>query len=116
MTILWVKFQYYNATEVPSEGCLNVNQFLEACQKKLSPLLDTYAAAQLSLSTTRGGSFLRPGLSLLDIPLQSGYSANNDENPLFLFVVGGSSAQGKGYYNSLVKKDELCFPEKKCFE
>jgi hypothetical protein len=60
MEKLWVKFGKNNSTQVATVGCSNVDDFIEACKKKLSPLLDSYAPAQLSLSTTDGGNPLQP--------------------------------------------------------
>jgi hypothetical protein len=93
MTKRWVKFKTNNAVKVSTEEFQDVDDFLEACKNKLSPLLDSYAPAQLSLSTTDGGTPLRPGLLLNDIPSQPGYSENDDEHPLFIGVADGS-AQG----------------------
>ena len=85
MTKLWVKFKSNNAVKVSTEDCQDVDDFLEACKKKLSPLLDSYAPAQLSLSTTDGGGTpLQPGYSLHQI------SQNSDENPLFITAAGTS--------------------------
>ena len=76
MTKLWVKYKNNNSTQVSTEECRNVDDFLEACKKKLSPLLDSYAPAQLSLSTTDGGIPLQPDD---DIPAQ-----NTAKNSLFI--------------------------------
>lgn len=85
---LWVKFGGNNATQVSTEGCQNVDDFLEACKKKLSPLLDSYAPAQLSLSTTDGGPSLVSWLPLSDLSLQPGYSPNDGPHPLFIYANG----------------------------
>ena len=77
MSKLWVKFRNCNATQVSTEECQNVDDFLEACKKKLSPLLDSYAPAQLSLSTT-DGTALQPDEA---IPAQ-----NTAKTPLFINV------------------------------
>ena len=96
MSKLWVKFQVNNATKVSTESCHDVDDFRKSCKKELSPLLDFYDPDQLSLSTTEGGGSLRPGLLLIDIPSQPGYSENSDEHPLFVFVVTGSSFATEG--------------------
>jgi hypothetical protein len=93
MTKLGVKFKTNNAVKVPTEECQDVDDFLEASKKKLSSKLGFYDVDQLCLSTTDGGSPLRPGLLLNDIPSQPGYSENDDEHPLIISVSDGS-AQG----------------------
>jgi hypothetical protein len=93
MTKIWVKFKTNNAVKVFTEECQDVDDFLEACKEKLSPLLDSYAPAQLCLSTTDGGLALRPGLLLTAIPSQPGYVENDDEHPLFISVADGSVIQ-----------------------
>ena len=65
---LWVKFGNNNAVKVSTEECQDVDDFLKACKKELSPLFDSYAPAQLSLSLTKGGEPFRPGHLLADIP------------------------------------------------
>ena len=84
MTKLWVKLKTNNATQVSTEECQNVDDFLEACKEKLSPDLDSIPASRLSLSITEGGPALRPGVVVTDIPSQPGYSVNDDEHPLFI--------------------------------
>ena len=93
MSELWVKLGNNRATQVSTEGCSNVDKFLEACQKKLSKQLGSYDIDQLSLSTTEGGEAIRPGLPLTEILNQPGYSLNDDLNPLFIRVVDNSSSQ-----------------------
>ena len=70
--------QNNNSTQVPTEECQNVDEFLEACKKKLPHLLGSYDSAQLSLSTTDGGTPLQPDD---DIPAQ-----NTAKNPLFIGI------------------------------
>jgi hypothetical protein len=85
MTKLWVKLKTNNATQVSTEECQNVDDFLEACKEKLSPLLDSYAPAQLCLSTTAGGTPLQPDDA---IPAQ-----NTAQTPLFISIADGSVIQ-----------------------
>ena len=99
MTKLWVKFQAYNATKVSTSDCQDVDDFLEACKKVLSPLLDSYDSDQLCLSTTQGGSSLRPDTLLTDIPSQPGYDENDYEHPLFISVIGESTLGKTSYEN-----------------
>lgn len=79
MTKLWAKYKDNNSTQVSTEECHNVDDFIKACKKELSPLLDSYAPSQLSLSTADGGTPLQPDD---DIPAQ-----NTAKNPLFITVV-----------------------------
>ena len=76
MTKRWVKFKTNNATQVSTEECQNVDDFLKQCKKGLSPLLDSYAPAQLCLSTTDDGPSLQPDDA---IPAQ-----NTAKTPLFI--------------------------------
>ena len=84
-TKLWVKFDSYNPTRVSTEGCEIVDDFLEACKKKLSPHFDYVATDQLSLSTTEGGTPLQPDDA---IPAQ-----NTAKSPLFISVAVLEQAQ-----------------------
>jgi hypothetical protein len=93
---LWVKFGRNNAVKVSTDGCRDVDDFLEACKKKLSPLLDSYAPAQLSLFTTEGGPSLPSWLLLSDLSLQPGYSTNDGPHPLFISVAVGSAQRMSG--------------------
>lgn len=76
MTKLWVKFKTNNATQVSTEECQNVDDFLKQCKKELSPLLDSFAPAQLSLSTTDGGTPLQPDDAIS--------AQNTAKTPLFI--------------------------------
>jgi hypothetical protein len=78
MTKRWVKFKTNNATQVSTEECQNVDDFLKQCKKELPHLLGSYDSAQLSLSTTDGGTPLQPDD---DIPAQ-----NNAKNPLYIDI------------------------------
>jgi hypothetical protein len=80
MSKLWVKFETNNAVKVSTKGCHDVDDFLKVCKKELSPLFDSVATAQLSLSLTDGGDILRPSFLLTQIP------QNTDENPYFIFI------------------------------
>jgi hypothetical protein len=54
MTKLWVKYKINNSTQVSTEECHNVDDFLEACKKKLQI---PNPPQELSLSTTDGFKF-----------------------------------------------------------
>ncbi|KAJ8328248.1 hypothetical protein O5D80_003610 [Batrachochytrium dendrobatidis] len=82
---LWVKLGSYNAVEVSTEGCRNVDKFLKACKRELSHKLGAYDSAQLSLSTTAGGPALEPDAAL---PAQ-----NTAKAPLFISVADSSALQ-----------------------
>ena len=85
MSERWVKFKTNRAIQVSTNGCLNVDHFIEACKGKLSPLLDFFASAQLSLSLTDGGTPLEP-----DDPIPA---QNTAKTCLFISIAVGS-AQG----------------------
>ena len=96
MSKVWVKFQSYNATQVSCEGCLNVDDFIKACKKELSPRFDSVPIDQLLLSTTEGGQPLEPDILLTDINSQPGFTENSYKHPLFLSVTSGTT-RGKAY-------------------
>jgi hypothetical protein len=76
---LWVKFGSNNAVKVSTEQCQDVDDFLEACKKKLLFLYGQFPPGELSLSTSYDGPSLRPGLLLSAIPSQPGYSPNSGD-------------------------------------
>jgi hypothetical protein len=80
MSKLWVKFGKNNSVKVSTEGCSDVDDFLEQCKKKLSPHFDSVATDQLSLSTTDGGTPLKPDDTLAQI------TGNTAKKPLFINV------------------------------
>ena len=97
MTIRWVKFKTNNATQVSTEECQNVDAFIKACKKDLSPLLDSYAPAQLCLSTTDGGTPLQPDDS---IPAQ-----NTAKTPLFI-TANDTSPRLKSSWAGTIYEDQ----------
>jgi hypothetical protein len=88
MSKLWVKFGRNNATRVSTEGCEIVDDFIEQCKKKLSHLLGSYDSAQLSLSTTDGGTPLQPDDSI---------PAQNTANTPLLITVADTSPRLKSF-------------------
>jgi hypothetical protein len=52
MSRLWVKFKKTNPAQVSSQGCFNIDDFLKACKKEFTPLLDPYGVPELLLSTS----------------------------------------------------------------
>jgi hypothetical protein len=83
MTKRWVKFNTNNATQVSTEECQNVDDFLKACKKELSSKLGGYDVDQISLSTTVGGIPLQP-----DDPIPA---QNTAKTPLFISIADGST-------------------------
>ena len=81
----WVKYKNNNSVKVSTEDCQDVDDFIKACKKELSPLLDSYAPAQLCLSTTADGPPLQP-----DDPIPA---QNTAKNPLFISVANSSALQ-----------------------
>ena len=67
--------------KVSTEGCADVDDFIEATKKKLTHKLGEYDSDQISISLTEGGKALRRGLKLNEVP---NITENNDENPLFI--------------------------------
>jgi len=78
MTKRWVKFKTNNATQVSTEQCLNVDDFLKACKKELLFLYGQFPPGELSLSTTADGPLLQP-----DDPIPA---QNTAKSPLFISV------------------------------
>ena len=99
MSKLWVKFNQNNPTQVSTDHCLNVDDFIKQVKKELAPDLDSVPTHRLTLSTTQGGNALRPGLLITDVPSQPGYAQNTDESPLFVSVAAG--AQGNSSFSQI---------------
>jgi hypothetical protein len=78
MSKLWVKFRTNNSVKVSTEGCQDVDDFIEQCKKKLSSKLGSYDVDQISLSTTDGGTPLKP-----EDPLPA---PNTAQKPLFICI------------------------------
>jgi hypothetical protein len=78
MTKLWVKWNSNRATQVPTEGCENVDAFLKVVKNELSNKLGSYDSDQLFLSLADGGDALDSGDPL---PAQ-----NTSKTPLFIFA------------------------------
>jgi hypothetical protein len=75
MSKLWVKFNTNNATRVSTEGCEIIDVFVDQCKKKLHI---PNPPQELSLSTTDGGTPLKPDDSITQI------TGNTAEKPLFI--------------------------------
>jgi hypothetical protein len=61
MSKLWIKFKTNNAVKVSTEECQDVDDFLEACKKKLSSKLGSYDVDQLTLLQPDGTTQIDPG-------------------------------------------------------
>ncbi len=88
---LWVKFGENRATNVSIKGCKNVDDFIKAVKKELTPLLDAFSIADITLSATEGGDSLRTGLKLNELTSISDYPGSNDLNPLFISILRSES-------------------------
>ena len=88
MMKLWVKFGTNNAVKVSTEGCQDVDDFLEACKKKFSPHFDSVATSRLSLSTSVGSPSLEP-----DYPI-SQITENSARSPLLISVAVAVAVAG----------------------
>ena len=84
---LWVKYQSFNPVKVSTNDCEDVSDFIRACKKELSPHFDSFAFDQLFLTTTVGGTSIRPGLKLSELFTLEGYTVNDDEHPLFIDIL-----------------------------
>jgi hypothetical protein len=82
MNTLWVKLDLDSPVKISTKDCRDVHDFLKACKKELSPLLDSVTISQLNLFS--GTTTLRPGLSLLCVSSQLTFEPNSDLNPLTL--------------------------------
>ena len=81
---LWVKFQSFNPTRVSTEDCEIVDDFIRACKKELQII---NPPQELNLSTTVGGTSIRPGLKLSELFTLDGYTVNDDEYPLYIGII-----------------------------
>ena len=84
---LWVKHNGGQATQVPAAGCVNVSDLLKTIKKELSPELDRFSPAQLTLHKTLYDAALEPDLPL-DSIADAGLSA---KVPLLVKVPGKTS-------------------------
>ena len=80
-----VKYGDTNVVEVATDGCKNVYGFIKAVKKELTPLLNAYAAAQISISLTAGGDALDPGDA---VPNQ-----NTSRAPLYISIIAPTVAR-----------------------
>jgi hypothetical protein len=105
MSKLWVKYGENNATRVSTEGCEIVDDFIEAVKKKLTPLLEAYAPAQISISLTEGGQTFDPGDVLPD--------QNTSKNPLFIIVQRNKANRNNGSRSSSESSLKTPHPKRK---
>ncbi len=84
---LWVKLGSNNPALVSTKGCENVYHFIKAVKKELTPRLDVFSIADITLSETKGGDSLRTGLKLNELTSISDYPGSNDLNPLFISIL-----------------------------
>ncbi|KAI9334887.1 hypothetical protein BDR26DRAFT_920653 [Obelidium mucronatum] len=84
----WVKFGGSRPAEVSTEGCRNIDGFIDRVKAKMSPKLDGYSAVDINIYTKDPAKYqpLRPGLALTDLASQTGFVQNDDEHPLIVAV------------------------------
>ena len=81
---VWDASAFFNQpTQVPTKDCYNVDDFIEAVKKKLSPKLDAIAVDNITLHLAENSPALRSGLALGAILSQYGF-INTDESPLII--------------------------------
>jgi hypothetical protein len=76
-TMLWIKLNGNQSTQVPVKGCTVLDDFAEKVKQKLS------TNCQVALFTSLGKQPLRPGLKITDL-LKTHLADNSDETPLFV--------------------------------
>jgi hypothetical protein len=77
---LWIKHNGNQAIKVSTAGCLNISDLAKAIKKELSPTLNPYSSAQLTLHKTLADTPLEPDFLLSSISC-AGQSA---KLPLFV--------------------------------
>ena len=88
---LWVLLKSHDSAavnkpvKVSTDGCQDVDDFIEAVKKKLSPRLDLVDPDNITLHLTEDSTALRPDLSLNSVVSQPD-SINNYESPLLVTV------------------------------
>lgn len=84
MSYLWVRLLETEPVKIsiPS-ACEDVDGLKVLIKAKLGSLKDT-PLELITLHTTNDTPKLRPGLSLSNIPQQTGYITNTDESPLIV--------------------------------
>ena len=80
MSKLWVKFKTNNATQVSTQECFNVDDFIKAVKKELQI---PNPPQELSLSTAAEGPLLQP-----DDPIPA---QNTAQTPLFISIADVST-------------------------
>jgi hypothetical protein len=87
MAHLWIKYNGSQAVKVPIAGFQDVSDLVKAVKKELSPELDHFSPAQLTLHKALTDAALEPDLPLPSIA-DAGLSA---KSPLLVKVPGKTS-------------------------
>ena len=83
---MWVKYKDGNPTQVAVNENDNIDDFIEAVQKKLPLYLGQFSPTDISIRLSKTATPLRPGLKISEISNQPDYKENTDENPLIVTV------------------------------
>jgi hypothetical protein len=83
MSKLWVKLGDYDAVKVSAEIGANINDFIKEVKKELQIV---NPPQEISLSLTKEGIAIKPGLKLCDLTSGENYPGSDDDHPLFIKV------------------------------
>jgi hypothetical protein len=97
MSKLWVKFGQSNATRVSTDGCVDIDDFIEAVKMELLSLYGEFPNGEISISLTEGGRPLRPGMRLNELYTDP-VIENTVGHPLYI-----SASQFQGQFLPLVE-------------
>ena len=97
---VWVQYGNGRAVEV-SADCRNVNQFIKAIIKELSPELNDVPVHKINLYTSndQNATPLRPGIQLSSLFVGDNYAGKHDDNPLYVRVIQNEKPTGTGQLN-----------------
>ncbi|KAI9333112.1 hypothetical protein BDR26DRAFT_868608 [Obelidium mucronatum] len=86
----WVKYGSSRAVKVYTDGCKDVDDFIEKVKAKMSPDFDPVSTSRINIYTNDPirNDALRPGLLLTDVASQTGFVQNDDQHPLRVAVDG----------------------------
>jgi len=78
---LWVKHNGAPSTQVPINGCTNIDDFAEMIKQKLN------TNCQVSVFSSLEKDALRPGLTIHELLKMDGLKRNSDESPLLVKLI-----------------------------
>lgn len=107
---LWIKHNGSPSTQVPVNGCINLDDFADKVKQKLN------TNSQVALFTSLDQEALRPGLSVKDLLKTTDFKNNTDESPLFVKIIPTTQDTIASKTIHIRDIDEECKPLESCTE